>query len=550
MTADASRTPTDLDRLAEEWLDVSVEHAPEMRVELGRPGDQSAYADHSPDGRAAAADAARAVLRRAESARATDAVDEVTRSELVRTIGVEIEMHDAGFWRRDLNVIASPAQGLREVIDLMPTATPDDWAAIAVRLHRLPAAMDGYVASLRAGAEAGDAPAARQVREVGAQAATLARPDGYFGRLAGEAPELPAAVERDLVTGARHAAQAYADLATFLADDLARRAGDVDALGRDRYAIASRYFVGAEVDLDETYAWGVDELARMVAEQEAVAEQIAPGEGVAGAVARLEADPSRRLHGTDALRDWMQETSDRAVADLSRTHFDVPDVMRRLECRIAPTQEGGIYYTPPSEDFARPGRMWWSVPEGVTEFDTWRELTTVYHEGIPGHHLQCGLAVHNAAELNAWRRTTWNSGHGEGWALYAERLMADLGYLDDPADRLGMLDGQRMRAARVVLDLGVHLGLAKPDGSGPWTGDDAYPFLAQHVAMNDPFIRFEANRYLGWAGQAPSYKVGQRLWERLRDDWVAVHGTDLTAFHRDALAVGSVGLDTLRDVLL
>jgi uncharacterized protein (DUF885 family) len=194
--------------------------------------------------------------------------------------------------------------------------------------------------------------------------------------------------------------------------------------------------------------------------------------------------------------------------------------------------------------------MWWSVPEGITEFDTWRELTTVYHEGVPGHHLQCGLATYNSAELNSWRRINWNSGHGEGWALYSERLMADLGYLDDPADRLGMLDGQRMRAARVVLDLGVHLGKPKPDGSGPWTGEYAFEFMAQHVNMNEPFIRFEVNRYLGWPGQAPSYKVGQRMWEQLRDEYVAANGPDLKEFHRRALAVGSIGLGTLRQTLL
>ena len=107
--------------------------------------------------------------------------------------------------------------------------------------------------------------------------------------------------------------------------------------------------------------------------------------------------------------------------------------------------------------------MWWSVPEGVTEFDTWRELTTVYHEGVPGHHLQIAQTVYRAELLNRWRRlASWISGHGEGWALYAERLMADLGYLDDPADCLGMLDGQSMRAARVVLDIGVHCGFPAP----------------------------------------------------------------------------------------
>jgi uncharacterized protein (DUF885 family) len=219
---------------------------------------------------------------------------------------------------------------------------------------------------------------------------------------------------------------------------------------------------------------------------------------------------------------------------------------------IAPTQEGGIYYTGPSDDFARAGRMWWSVPEGVTEFSTWRERTTVYHEGVPGHHLQIGQATYNKAHLNTWRRYGGTSGHAEGWALYAERLMQQLGYLEDPGDRLGMLDGQRMRAARVVLDIGVHLEKMQPGTGTRWTGDDAFGFLADNVNMDAAFIRFEVNRYLGWPGQAPSYKIGQRIWEELRDEYARREGTkfDIRAFHKKALDIGGVGLDTLRAAML
>jgi uncharacterized protein (DUF885 family) len=226
--------------------------------------------------------------------------------------------------------------------------------------------------------------------------------------------------------------------------------------------------------------------------------------------------------------------------------------VRNLECLIAPTQEGGIYYTGPSDDFSRAGRMWWSVPEGVTEFDTWREKTTVYHEGVPGHHLQIGQATYNKAQLNTWRRTAGTSGHAEGWALYAERLMEQLGYLDDPGDRLGMLDGQRMRAARVVLDIGVHLEKPLPGGSGRWTGEYAFDFLAANANMNAEFIRFEVNRYLGWPGQAPSYKIGQRIWEDLRDECARREGASFTIkeFHKRALDIGGVGLDTLASALL
>ncbi len=543
------RIPTPVDELAEQWLDTMLELSPELHIHLGRPGRESDYTDRSPDGVAAQADAARSMLARVRGAHAEDQTDVITQAELVRTLELELEQIEAGFWQRDLNVIASPGQDLRDVFDLMDTETDDDWAHVAQRLQNVPAAMSGYLDSLRIGIAAGNVPAIRQVREVASQARKQTGTGSFFADLARRA-DVPPSLRADLDAGARAASEAYGLMVEFLERELAPHAPEADAVGRDHYALASRAFVGAEIDLDETYEWGIEELRRMVAEQEQIADQILPGASVEEAIAHLDGDPSRKLHGTDALKAWMQETSDRAVADLGRTHFDIPEPMRRLECMIAPTQEGGIYYTGPSEDFERAGRMWWSVPEGITEFDTWRELTTVYHEGVPGHHLQLGLATYNSAELNGWRRLNWNSGHGEGWALYAERLMADLGYLDDPADRLGMLDGQRMRAARVVLDIGVHLGMQKPDGSGTWTGDDAFAFMAQHVNMNDSFVRFEVNRYLGWAGQAPSYKVGQRMWEQLRDDWVAAHGSDLKEFHRKALAVGSIGLDTLRSTLL
>lgn len=528
--------PTALDLLADEWVETLLGLYPEMHVQLGRPGREGEYADLSPDGHAAAAEATRATLARVRAAEAVGPDDAITRSELIRTLELAVEQHEDGAWRRDLNVIASPAQGIRDVLDLMPDVTDDDRDALELRLRNVPAALAGYQESLRAGIAAADTPALRQVEAVIEQVGRLTGDDGYFARVGTPAAD----VARD----------AYGGLARFLSDELAPRARTTDAVGRERYALASRAFVGTTIDLDETYAWGLENLRLVVEEQEQVAAQIVPGGGVREAIAALEADPSRALHGTNALQAWMQETSDAAVDALAGVHFDVPDPLRRLECRIAPTQEGGIYYTPPSEDFSRPGRMWWSVPVGVERFDTWRELTTVYHEGVPGHHLQLGTAILAADRLNAWRRLNWNSGHGEGWALYAERLMADLGHLDDPADRLGMLDAQRMRAARVVLDLGVHLAKPRPDGQGTWDADFALAFMTEHVAMNAPFIRFEVLRYLGWAGQAPSYAVGQRLWQQLRDDWTRHHGDDLRRFHREALAVGSVGMGTLREHLL
>jgi uncharacterized protein (DUF885 family) len=551
-----ARLPTPIDAVAEEWVDTELDLFPEYRVYLGRPGREGEYADYSPAGAEQAVIEVRKTLAKISSASAVDAVDEVTKMDLSRELQLTIDKHEAGFDQRDLNVIESPAQGLRDIFDLVPTATTEDWSHIATRMRNLPAAMDGYIQTLRSGIANGNVPAIRQVREIITQAGKQVADTGFFFQLAADAKpdegELPESLRSDLAAGAQASANAYEKLSGFLKNELAPHAPERDAVGREIYELASRDFLGAVIDLDETYRWGIEELARMTEEQESIAREIVPGASVAEAIEFLDRDPSRKLHGTDALQRWMQETSDRAVAELSKSNFDIPELVKRLECMIAPTQEGGIYYTPPTDDFSRAGRMWWSVPEGVTEFDTWRELTTVYHEGVPGHHLQIGQAVYNKALLNTWRRNAGTSGHAEGWALYAERLMEQLGYLDDPGDRLGMLDGQRMRAARVVIDIGVHLEKELPDGSGKWTGDRAFGFLAENVNMNEGFVRFEVNRYLGWPGQAPSYKVGQRIWEQLRDEYARREGAafDIKAFHKKALDIGGVGLDTLRAALL
>jgi uncharacterized protein (DUF885 family) len=552
--ASSERIPSDVDRIAEEWVDTVVDLQPVLGTYIGRREADARFGDYSPDGLERMAESARRTVAALDAAGPVDGVDEVTVADLRSELALELEAHEMGLPLRDLNVIASPAQEIREVFDLMATDGADDWATISTRLDALPAAVDGYIQTLRLGIDRGSVPAKRQVREVADQARKLERGDGFFGQFVAGAPEvLSDALRGDLERRAAGAGEAYGRLAEFLEAELLPAAGDADAVGREIYALRSRHFLGAVIDLDETYEWGIEELARMVAEQEAVADEILPGASVDEAIAFLDADERRKLHGTDALQRWMQEVSDRAVAELGATQFDIPEQIRTLECMIAPTQSGGIYYTGPTDDFSRPGRMWWSVPEGVTEFDTWRELTTVYHEGVPGHHLQIGQAVVNRGTLNTWRRQlAGTSGHAEGWALYAERLMQDLGYLDDPADRLGMLDGQRMRAARVVLDIGVHLGKPRPDGQGVWTGEYAFEFLGQNVNMNQGFIDFEVNRYLGWPGQAPSYKVGQRIWEQLRDEARRREGDsfDIKEFHRRALDLGGVGLDTLRSALL
>ena len=550
-----------VDRIADRYVDRLAALDPLLATGLGVAGYDDAMPDLSPDGHADRAELDRVSLRALAEAEKTgpgDVADRITVAAMRERLGLRIERYEAGEVLGSLNVIESPPQGLRAVFDIMPTTTADEWATVAARLTAIPAALAGYRQSLARSAGNGRTSARRQVEEVARECADFAKPDGYFARLASAARvdgrELAPAGSNDLRRGAELAAAAYADLAEYLRAELLPSAPQQDAVGGDRYALASREFLGASVDQHETYEWGRAELERVEADMKGVARDLTGSEDVEAAMAALDDDPARRIHGPDALQAWMQELSDRTLNELGASHFDIPEPIRRLDCRIAPTHTGGIYYIAPNEDFSRPGTMWWSVPEGVEDFATWKEVTIVFHEGVPGHHLQCAQTVFRAAELNRWRRLVcWVSGHGEGWALYAERLMGELGYLDDPGARMGMLDSQALRSARVIVDIGVHLGLTAPAevGGGSWDADKAWTFLRRHTRVGDEMLRFELNRYLGWPGQAPSYKIGERIWLQLRDQArdAAGDGFDLTAFHRRALDVGSLGLDVLREAL-
>lgn len=526
----------------------------------GIPGHDGELPDLSPDGFAASEELHRRALAEVAALETADEREEVAKAAFLERVGLAVERADAGVERSEFSVISSAIHAVREVFDLMPTDTAEQWDAIGSRLAAVPAALAGYRTTLLEEAAAGRVSAKRQYAEVADQVRGWTGQTGaagdYFSNVVAAAP----AGQRDaLAAAAATASAAYAEFGRFVSTDLLPRGRDVDGVGRDHYTLASRYFLGASVDLEETYRWGWEELKRIEDDMAATAGRIVPGGSVADAVAALDADPARDCGSREAFQAWMQEKSDTILADFDGVHFDIAEPIRTLQCKVAPINDGGAWYTPPTEDFSRPGTMWFSFTDDHERYSTWRETTTVFHEGVPGHHLQVAQAVHRADLLNRWQRLLcWVSGHGEGWALYAERLMDELGYFADPGDRLGFLDMQGFRAARVVVDIGVHLGLTvpadNPFGWRPgetWNADLAYEFMRAHSRMDDGSLRFEVNRYLGWPGQAPSYKVGERIWLDSRAAAQARHGAgfDLKAFHTAALDLGSLGLDPLQAAL-
>jgi uncharacterized protein (DUF885 family) len=546
-----------IDEIADRYVDQAAELDPVAATASGIAGYDDRMTDLTPDGFAARAELDRATIAALADTPADGERKRVAKEAMLERLGLAVEQYDAGDVTSQLNVIACWVQDVRQVFDLMPADGEEAVHNLVARMAAVPAAYEGLRTTYAQAAAQGRVSAARQVAACARQCEEWSAPgkdfySGLAGRIQAAGP-----VRAELDRAAEAARAATAELGIFLETELLPLAPERDAAGRERYARASRDFLGAAIDLDEAYAWGWAEVQRIEAEMNRVAGLIVPGGSVADAVAALDADPARRITGRSNLRAWMQDVADTALAELNGTHFDIPEPARRIECMIAPTSDGGIYYTNPSEDWSRPGRIWWAVPDGVDEFATWKEVTTIYHEGVPGHHLQCAQAIFEKERLNRWQRLIcWVSGHGEGWALYSERLMEELGYLADPGNLLGMLDGQLLRAARVVVDLGVHLQLPIPADS-PWRPGEtwnavlAWEFLHSRVHTDDGMLRFELDRYLGWPGQAPSYKLGERIWLQAREEARQRQGADfdLRVFHSQALALGSLGLDPLREAL-
>ena len=546
--------------LADDYVVRYAALSPNAATSMGIPGHETELTDFSPQGHEARAALERETLAALAAATVEDDRDRVARDAMSESMRLSGELHDAGERFRSLNILASPLQSLRRVFDLMPRDTEEHWSNIAARLAALPAAVDGLRQTLDTGIERGMVSTQRQASECAKQCATWSGASGvpsYFDGLV-EAFEASGVASEGLAselrTGAAAANEAFAGFGRYLDDTYVPAAEPHDPVGRDRYALGVQVFTGASPDLDETYEWGWSELHRIEAEMEATAERIAPGLGVEGVKELLESDPDRAIDGVDAFQQWMQNLQETTIAELNGTHFDLPEEVQRIEALIAPP--GGplaMYYTGPSEDFSRPGRTWYPTA-GKTRFPLWGEVSIAYHEGVPGHHLQIGMTVYLREHLSRWQRLMGgSSGYSEGWGLYAERLMGELGYLENPDYYLGMLRAQALRCARIVVDIGMHLELpiAEHDHFHPgetWTPELGLEFVLQRAHFPADFMASEVDRYLGVPGQAISYKVGERAWLDAREAARRRDGSsfDLAAFHARAFELGPMGLDQMR----
>ncbi len=545
--------------LSDRYIEELAALDPGMATALGIAGHDHEMTDFSPAGHAARASVTRKTLADLNATDSSADADRLAAGVLRESLELGVIEIDAGEQLRSIRVIAGDIDEARAIFDLMPTATADDWSVIAERMTNVPEAFAGMRESWRLGMQRGIVAQSRQVAAVADQLSTWSGSgtSAFFEQFAQSASSVSGAPMEDLRKAAKLCSAAMATTATFLREEYAPLADPRDGVGPERHAISRRRFMGMNVDAKDAYEWGWGEVARLDKEMARVAQQIKPGASLAEVRQLLDTDPARAINGEEGLRDWLQEIMDEAMSFLiTNNHFEIPQKIRRVEAMISPP--GGaaaMYYTPPSEDLTRPGRTWYPT-NGRTFFPRWSEPTTAYHEGVPGHHLQVAIATINSEKLSRFQRNTFVSGHGEGWALYAERLMDEFDFFANPEYRLGYLYAQAFRAARVVIDIGIHCGFAIPNdwswhAGEQWTPDLALEFLAARSSSDDAFNRSEINRYLGWPGQAISYKLGERVWLDLRDDARKKHGAnfDLRKWHAFALDLGNLGLDLLQKEL-
>jgi uncharacterized protein (DUF885 family) len=500
--------------------------------------------DYSPDGAAARADLITGTLTALDPMTITSDTDRLAARFLRERLEAQLAWHQTKEPLRQLSAPIGLISSIRDSVELLPRDGEDGWRNIAARLAAIPAMFTSWRASLDAGLAEGVPAARRQAVEAAVAADRCAGAHDALVASYGEGP-----LASELAAAAARAHQGYAEIARYLREDYAPRASDVDGVGSERYAVAARLSLGADIDLKEAYEWGWAELRRIEAEMRAEANTVSPGASVPEASAVL--NESAYVIGEDAYLAWLQDRHDRAVEQLDGVHFDIAAPLRRIEVVLARgSTSGAAYYTPPSEDLTRPGRTWWPLggrdPDGP--FRTWSELSTVFHEGVPGHHLQVGAAKTAGDSLSRFAKINFVSGHGEGWALYAERLADELGWFTEPGTRLGMLGSSALRAARVVIDIGVHLDLPLPDGTR-WTFGKACEVLGTSGRGEPHRIHAEVVRYFGWPAQAISYKLGERAWLAAREEAMRQPGFDLKGWHTAALSLGPIGLADLTATL-
>ena len=534
--------------LSDQYVDALLAISPNEATYMGIKANQDKWDDLSPAGYEKRAELNRSTLKSLMALTPIDEIDRIAQKVMQERLETSLALHDSGEKFSVWSVLVSPVSEMRSIFEIAPHESDEDFSNITSRLSKLGDAFDSWVETIEATSAKGKYVARRQVEGVIEQLESQA--NGGYSSMAkrfdgeGKYPELH--------IQALVAESACKKLANYLRDSYLPKAANVDGVGAERYAMWARNYTGADLNLRDTYEWGVQDLKRINDRMWKVAEKIKPGVTSLREVADiLDNDPKYFIKDKEGIVAFLQDFTDKTIERMNGEYFEIDDRIKTCETRYAPDGSGTApYYNAPSEDLSRPGTTW--IPSQGTEgFTWWHLISTWYHEAVPGHHLQCATTTIEKDRLSRFQRTSaWISGYGEGWALYAERFMDELGAFDEPGIEMGYLSNQALRAARVVVDIGVHLGYKDENGNA-WNADTVKDVLFEKALQSDAIAASERDRYLGLPGQAISYKVGERVWMQSREDAKARLGDkfSLKKFHSFALRIGPMGLDPFSEEL-
>nr|WP_246233443.1 DUF885 domain-containing protein [Stenotrophomonas bentonitica] len=315
------------------------------------------------------------------------------------------------------------------------------------------------------------------------------------------------------------------------------------------YDAALRWYTSTDLGADAIHQIGLDEVARLEKSMDARLRELGLREGtVAARIQTLREDPRYRYADSDAGRQQLIGDIEQRLRDLDPllpTYFGhLPPqklVVQPVPTHMQATSPGGYYY-PPAMDGSRPGTFYINLGD-IDSNTRWSIPTLTYHEGSPGHHFQISIGQ-TLTDLPLLRRSLNPSAFSEGWALYAEQLMAEAGvYKDDPAGDIGRLQAEMFRSVRLVLDTGLH--------RKRWTPEQAIAYMREKTGMKESDVRIEVNRYLVQPGQASSYKMGQLRLLALREKARTALGPrfDIRAFHDLILGNGAMPMTVVEQAV-
>jgi uncharacterized protein (DUF885 family) len=481
----------------------------------------------------------------------TDALpteDRITRDLLKVIADLQVEEDGLAFHQlRVVDQMGGPQQLLPQMTQFQPADNPERLQAFIARLHAYPAYMAANVQILRDGLASGlTAPRIVTERTIAQIERMLAVPIESaivpsMVKVAREADrERIRTIVRDVVQPAD-----VAFLETLQGDYLAatrQEPGLWSAPNGERlYRTAIRAWTTLELDPEAVHQIGLDELESIENERRAIARTQGYGDDTAAYRAHLNAEPTNQPMTRAALSERAADDIERAMAAAPRYFGVLPKA--RCEVRLVEAYKEKdapfAYYYPPAPDGSRPG-IYYANGYDLPSRTYTKLATTTYHEAAPGHHFQITLEMENP-HLITFRRLgarMVGSAYVEGWGLYSERLADEMGLFRSEAERFGMLDAQAWRAARLVVDTGLH--------ALRWPRQRSIDFL-RGAGLSETDAAIETDRYICLPGQALTYKIGQREIQRLRAELTARDGSafDMRAFHDAVLGHGSLPLATL-----